>query len=125
MHFLFFSRLLYKKSGIKLKNDIRMKNLLLFLLLMGLSLTACQKEDLDPNDELAANELQGIVAVQGITTYQYGTHTFSTAENFYALRSETVVLDAYVGENIIIVFEKIEGYPVDGGPEYLNVLKVK
>ena len=102
-----------------------MKNLLFLVCTLVIILSACQKEDVAPVEELAANELRGLVAKQGITTYQYGTHTFSTEENFYALRSETVVLDAYEGETIVIVYEKIDGYPVDGGPEYLNVIKVK
>lgn len=97
-----------------------MKNLLLVVFSTIVLFSACTEATVAPN-----NELTGVVAEQGITTYQYGSHTLSTTDSYYALRSETVVLDAYIGETITIVFEKIDGYPVDGGPEFLDVVKVK
>lgn len=69
-------------------------------------------------------ELTGTIQQQGITSYQYGTHTLSNDNTFYALRSEAVNLDDYVDEEVTILAEKIEGYPVDGGPEYLLVLEI-
>ena len=68
--------------------------------------------------------LSGIVEQQGITTYQYGSHTLSGPQGFYALTSKAVNLDHYIGKEITIKAEKVEGYPVDGGPEYLRVLQV-
>lgn len=69
-------------------------------------------------------ELTGTIQQQGITSYQYGTHTLSNDNTFYALKSEAVNLDDYVDEEVTILAEKIEGYPVDGGPEYLLVLEI-
>lgn len=69
-------------------------------------------------------KLTGKVQQQGITSYQYGSHTLSAEEGFYALTSEKVDLDNYVGQEITVKAEKIEGYPVEGGPEYLRVLEV-
>lgn len=74
---------------------------------------------------------QNLMTVQGeierteMTSYQYGTHTITSGETFYALKSEKLDLTPYEGKTVTITAEKIEGYPVDGGPEYLNVLKVK
>lgn len=71
-------------------------------------------------------EIVGTIQEQGMTTYQYGTHTITTSnDDFYALKSDSVNLGNYVGKEITITAEKIEGYPVDGGPVYLRVLEVK
>lgn len=70
-------------------------------------------------------EFTGTIQQQGITSYQYGTHTISNDGTFYALKSETVDLDDYLDEEVTIVAEKIKGYPLEGGPEFLMVLEVK
>ena len=71
-------------------------------------------------------EITGTIQEQGMTSYQYGTHTITTTDDeFYALQSEAVDLNNYIGEEVTIVAEKVEGYPVDGGPDYLLVLEVK
>lgn len=70
-------------------------------------------------------EITGIIEPQGITSYQYGTHTIANDDTFYAIKSETVDLDDYVGKKVTVTAEKIEGYPLEGGPDYLLVLKVK
>ena len=67
----------------------------------------------------------GTIEQQGITSYQYGTHTISGEGIFYALKSETIDLDQYLEKEVTIKAEKIEGYPVDGGPDYLLVLEVR
>ncbi|MFV8225472.1 hypothetical protein [Christiangramia aquimixticola] len=67
---------------------------------------------------------KGTIQKSEVTTYQYGTHVLITSENRYALKSETLDLNDYIEKTITIKAEKIPGYPVDGGPEYLNVLKI-
>lgn len=74
------------------------------------------------NDQM---EITGTIQQQGMTSYQYGTHTLTNEEIFYALKSEAVDLDEYLEEEVTLVAEKITGYPVDGGPDYLLVLRVK
>lgn len=70
-------------------------------------------------------EFTGTIKEQGITSYQYGTHTLTTDKGFYAIKSEAVDLDDYVNKKVTIIAEKIEGYPLEGGPEYLLVLEIK
>ncbi|MDA9328709.1 hypothetical protein N9Q76_01130 [Flavobacteriales bacterium] len=89
----------------------------LFVGITCLLLLSCDKEDLNPEHF----EITGIIKEQGMTSYQYGTHTLSG----YALRSNTVSLDNYVNQNVTIVGYKVNGYPVDGGPDYIEVKKVK
>ncbi|TBW27089.1 hypothetical protein [Gramella sp. KN1008] len=70
-------------------------------------------------------QYSGTIEPAGITSYQYGTHRLETTDNFYALKSDIVDLGQYEGQKVSITATKIEGYPVDGGPVYLNVTKVK
>lgn len=76
-------------------------------------------------DATTSIEVEGKVEAIGMTSWQYGTHTLTNDENFYALRSKAVKLEQYEGKNVKIVAEKIEGYPVDGGPDFLEVLSIK
>lgn len=76
-------------------------------------------------DKTQMVEVKGLLEKQGVTTYMYGTHTISNNNIYYALRSETINLDNYIGQNVIIIGEPIEGYPIDSGPEYLDVKEVK
>ena len=82
-----------------------------------LSAVSCDKDDNNLNNV----EITGTIQEQGITTYQYGTHTISG----YALRSTSVTLDDYINQNVTVVGHKINGYPVDGGPDYIEVKEIK
>ena len=59
-----------------------------------------------------------------ITYYQYGTHVLNSEEDFYALKSEKLNLDEFIGKEVKVSGSKIEGYPVDGGPDYILVTEV-
>lgn len=90
---------------------------LLFLAATCNKTTSLQKSDL--------MEVKGKIEKTGMTSYQYGSHTISNDETFYALKSEKIDLSSYEGKTVTITAEKIEGYPVDGGPEFLEVTMVK
>lgn len=108
-----------------------LSSILMFSLLLFFTATCSEaaKEETDSEPALlneTAMEITGTIREQEITSYQYGTHTISTAnEEFYALKSETVDLNDYLQKEVTIIAEKIEGYPIEGGPEYLLVLEVK
>lgn len=55
----------------------------------------------------------------------YGTHTILNKDKIYALRSSTINLDHYVNQTVTIKGNKIKGYPVDGGAEYIDVKEVR
>lgn len=94
---------------------------LLLICIICWSSFSCKSGD-GKND---SSTYSGTIEATGITSYQYGTHTLETENSFYALRSKQVDLARYEGENVTIRAVKIEGYPVDGGPEYLEVLSVE
>ena len=90
------------------------------LISISLFLMACSSQK-NNNEKTNMSEYTGLIQKQGITSYQYGTHTLTTKDSFYALKSETVDLDKFLGETITVTAESIDGYPVDNGPVYLNV----
>ena len=91
--------------------------LLALFVCLTLAFTACRQENSDQYEY----EVSGIIKAQGITFYQYGTH----AINGYALRSETINLDDFIDQEVTIKGNSIEGYPIEGGPEYIRVEVVK
>ena len=86
-------------------------------IIICLSVISCDKDDINTDNV----EITGTILKQGITTYQYGSHTISG----YALRSSSITLDDYINQNVTVVGHKIDGYPVDGGPDYIEVEKIK
>lgn len=66
----------------------------------------------------------GTIQEQGMTSYQYGTHTLTNSETFYAVKSDSVNLNNYQNREVTVRVRPIEGYPIEGGPEYLEVLEV-
>lgn len=91
---------------------------------LSLFLVSCNTQKNEYNSK-KMSEYTGLIKAQGITSYQYGTHTLETEDSLYALRSETIELDNYIEKRITLTAETIEGYPVDGGPKYLNVIDVQ
>ena len=92
-----------------------MKKLILLVSILTLSLS-CEKSITTS----IPVEITGIIQKQGVTIYMYGTHVISG----YALRSNTILLDNYINYNVTIVGYKIDGYPVDGGPDYIEVTDI-
>jgi len=113
----FFNRIMFKNK--------LMKFTLFFAAILSLTFflfSSCEKDETAETPETI--ECTGILQIQGITTYQYGSHIISNNEFFYALRSQTISLDNYVGETVTIKGEKVEGYPIEGGPDYIEVTEV-
>lgn len=96
------------------------KALFLFLLFFMALAFSCKRES------TVDTELTGLIQKQTASFYQYGTHVLVVNSSIqYALTSDVVNLDQYVNQNITITGNKISGYPVDGGPEYIDVQGVK
>jgi hypothetical protein len=43
----------------------------------------------------------------------------------YTISSSLIALDDYVNQEVTIFGQKVDGYPVEGGPDYLEVLEIK
>lgn len=61
--------------------------------------------------------------MRGVPGYMYGDYVLldEQGNTQYALRSSTVQLGNYVGQRVRLSGSRIPGYPVDGGPDYLDV----
>jgi hypothetical protein len=69
--------------------------------------------------------VEGIVQEAGFTTYMYGSHTISTNDKTYALQSTEINLDLYINKRVVVKGSMVEGYPVDDGPELIDVKVVE
>ncbi|WP_293783070.1 hypothetical protein [uncultured Pedobacter sp.] len=67
----------------------------------------------------------GTIQKLGMSTFQYGTHLLKAGNKTYALKSATVNLDTYLDKKVTVKGKKVEGYPIDGGPELVDVTLVK
>ena len=92
---------------------------LIFFLTLSLFFFSCDSI-IDSNNNVIST---GIIHKTGLTSYQYGTQTLndSNGKLLYALISSTIDLDNYENKDVIISGNFVKGYPVDGGPKYLNV----
>ena len=99
-----------------------MKNSILPFLFIGLLFVSCNR-----NTELLSVRAYGTLEMQGHTTYQYGTHILTdvTGNTTYALFSEEINLDDYIGKTVSIKGHLMKDYPVNGGPKYMQVTKAK
>lgn len=68
-------------------------------------------------------EASGTLERLEMSTWMYGTHILveRDGEVLYALKSETADLASYEGKKVRVAGILVPGYPVDGGPEYLQV----
>lgn len=98
----------------------------LMIIVMFITLVACgSKEDTSEQYGVTA---EGAIQRAGTTTYMYGTHILvdDDGKTLYALKSDKIDLDEYMDIiNVTVKGDLISGYPVQGGPEYLDVKKVE
>ena len=96
--------------------------LVLFLFAFSLFFFAC-----DSSVDSAENQNRiGVIHKIEVSSWMYGTHTLNDANGkpIYALTSSTIDLNNFENKEVRISGKLIEGYPVDGGPLYLNVTSV-
>ncbi len=70
-------------------------------------------------------EFEGVIQKSGITIYMYGSHTITNGNKLYALQSIHINLDLYIDQKVKVKGAKITGYPVDSGPELIDVKAVE
>ena len=69
--------------------------------------------------------LTGKVEQLGMTTFQYGTHLIKAENKTYALKSTKVNLNNYVDKSVTLKGTKVAGYPLENGPELIEVTEVQ
>ena len=68
--------------------------------------------------------LNGTLESPGLTSYQYGSHQLIRADSVYALRSSSLDLRKYENKEVNIFGQFVDGYPLEGGPVLIEVVKV-
>ena len=93
----------------------------------GLGAEQPSHKDGEVGKEMAQSvQVEGVVEKRRITTYQYGTHILTDGgKTLFALRGDRLTLDEYVGKRVRITGSRIAGYPLGGGPDYLDVKRVE
>lgn len=96
--------------------------------LLGIgAFSACHRKAATPFVECKGDciTVRGTLQQQGMTTYQYGTHTISTAEgNAYVLKSDVVDLKKFEGKKVKLTAQNLH-YTVENGPGLYNVVAIK
>jgi len=69
-------------------------------------------------------QISGTIEKLGMTTFQYGTHLIKSGNITYALKSSKVNLNSFLTEEVRLKGTRVEGYPIENGPELIEVLEV-
>jgi len=95
---------------------------ILILLFVGFAMVSCNTAKQAGSKNLI--KLSGKLEKIGMTTFQYGTHTLQVDAKTYALKSSKVDLNAYVDKEVTLKGTKVDGYPVENGPELIEVVEI-
>jgi len=95
---------------------------IVLLLVVGLAIVGCTA--VKPGAGKSEVTLSGKLNPMGMSTFQYGTHLLNTGKQMYALKSSKVDLKAHEGKDVIVKGVKVAGYPVDGGPDFIDVQEI-
>lgn len=94
----------------------------ILLLILLASITGCSSKK--NTVQVNAITLSGKIEQLGMTTFQYGTHLLNVSSKTYALKSSKLDLNKYIDQSVTIKGTKTPGYPIEGGPELIEVLEV-
>lgn len=98
------------------------KALLLVLSVFVVGMSSCSTMKNKATTEMVT--LTGAIEEAGMTTYQYGTHKIKAEDKTYALKSSKINLNDYTDKSVTIKGTKVSGYPLEGGPELIEVLEI-
>lgn len=69
-------------------------------------------------------QVSGTIEKLGVTTFQYGTHLLKSGSTTYALKSDKVNLNSFMTEEVRLKGTRVEGYPIENGPELIDVFEI-
>lgn len=77
----------------------------------------------------------GVLQKQGMSAYQYGTHILNgkslsgkpdQPETTFALKAgKKINLNKFAGKKVIITGKRVDGYPLESGPELIEVSAIE
>lgn len=68
---------------------------------------------------------QGVLRPLGMTTFQYGTHYFGGDTTIDLALKSNLDLTSFEFYNVAITGRYLKGYPVDGGPDFFEILTIE
>src|SRR5436853_69927 len=89
--------------------------------LICMSIVGCNEHHAGSESNNYPFKTEGVIQKSGFTTYMYGSHTISNNGKTFALQSTRINLDLYINKRVIVKGSRVEGYPVDDGPELIDV----
>jgi len=99
-------------------------NKLLILLFIGTALAGCGTAKQTGAQKTDVIELSGKLEKLGMSTFQYGTHLLKSGDKTYALRSQKVNLDGYADKEVTLKGTRVDGYPIEAGPDLIEVQEI-
>ncbi|WP_293307037.1 hypothetical protein [Pedobacter sp. UBA5917] len=99
-----------------------MKKILVLSLFVAVISGCSSMKDANHTGSVTAS---GTIQKLGMSTFQYGTHLLKADNKTYALKSGSINLDTYLDRKVKIKGKKVKGYPIDGGPELVDVTLVE
>ncbi len=100
--------------------------ILIFAACKSTTSTSISSSQLNENKSATTATASGIIQEQGVTTYQYGTHVLLDMQGNtqYALKSNIIKLNNYIGKKVTVQGVPVDGYPIEGGPEFMEVVTI-
>ena len=94
----------------------------LTLLLSVFFISSCSNKT-TTSDKNYDVKTEGTIKAVEMTVYQYGSFILvdSSSKTTYALKSENISLNSFLDKKVLVQGDLVAGYPVDTGPEYLDV----
>jgi len=100
-----------------------MKKLLFLLIVCSAIYAGCSTpKKVVPKDDVI--QLSGKIEKLGMSTFQYGTHVLKSGDKTYALKSDKINLDGFVEKEVNLKGTKVDGYPIESGPDLIEVQEV-
>ena len=96
------------------------KIILMFMACITLASCSVHKANVDNTIQLS-----GTIEQLGMSTFQYGTHLIKSSGTTYSLKSNKVNLDSFSGKSVTLIGIKVQGYPVENGPELVDVMSIQ
>ena len=95
---------------------------LMILITLAAVLVSCRA--VMPTGSKNVVELNGTIEKLGMSTFQYGTHLLKSGNHTYALKSNKVNLSSFLVEEVKLKGTRVDGYPIENGPELIEVLEI-
>lgn len=104
--------------------DIRSKSMKtkLMMLMVGLAFASCSTRNVSDNQNLI--KLSGKIEKLEVSGFGYGSHLINSGGKMFALTSKSIDLNKFAGKAVVAKGKKIDGYPLEGGPDYIEILEV-